>query len=132
MAANIDQVFVVFAHEPAPQALLLDSYLVAMAYLGFATVLLLNKVDLVTTETAPLSEGLFRFYEQLGYPIIRVSSLTGEGLAELEARLKDHRSIFVGQSGVGKSSLINHILPKLDLAVGIVSEKTHQGSHTTT
>jgi ribosome biogenesis GTPase len=71
-------------------------------------------------------------YARLGYQVLELSASSGAGLGELQAALKDHISVFVGQSGVGKSSLINALLPGIDLRVGALSDASGQGTPTTT
>ena len=71
-------------------------------------------------------------YRQLGYPVLEVSAHHGDGMQQLQAQLDGHISVFVGQSGVGKSSLVNSLLPEVNLRVGPLSEISGQGTHTTT
>lgn len=133
VASNIDQIVVVVAPLPEPHANLIDRYLVAAATVDIEPVILLNKTDLLENN-ADLREqidDLLAIYPTLGYRILHTSSLTG-GLAELHAALEDRTSVFVGQSGVGKSSLVNALLPEADLRVGGLSESTSRGTHTTT
>ncbi len=134
IAANIDQLFLVLAPEPEAHSLLIDRYLVAAELAGITPVLLLNKADLFKTlpEASERLKQLTQRYVQLGYPLMHTSHLQPDSLEALSAQLKDRISVFVGQSGVGKSSLINHWLPDIDLAVGALSEETRKGRHTTT
>jgi ribosome biogenesis GTPase len=133
VAANIDQIMVVIAPLPTPHANLVDRYLVAAENVGIEPVILLNKTDLLAGDDtlAQDMEDLLAPYPKLGYRVMYTSSKTG-GLDELQATLAERTSVFVGQSGVGKSSLINELLPGVDLRVGALSDSTGKGTHTTT
>ena len=131
IAANIDQVFIVVAHKPELNEGLIDRYLVAAENSHLKPVILLNKIDLFTEkEFADLKQRL-QLYQDIGYPVIYTSAKKEDGLNSLTKLLKDNNNIFVGQSGVGKSSLINTIL-KSDARIGEISEATGKGKHTTT
>ena len=131
VAANIDQILIVFAVEPAPHANLIDRYLVAAEATGIAPVLVLNKIDLLPAHGGALRDLLAR-YESLGYPVVTTTTEREDGLAALQARLAGRTSVFVGQSGVGKSSLIDRLLPDEELRIGALSKDTRKGTHTTT
>ncbi|QCF26625.1 small ribosomal subunit biogenesis GTPase RsgA [Hydrocarboniclastica marina] len=132
VAANIDQILLVIAPEPEPHANLIDRYLVAAEVTGIPPVLLLNKADLAEAKSASIV-GLLQGYEQLGYQVLRTSARQPEELvAQLGPWLKDRTSVFVGQSGVGKSSLIQQLMPGEDIRVGALSEGQRKGTHTTT
>lgn len=133
IAANIDQILVVIAPFPEPHANLIDRYLVASEAVGIEPVLLLNKSDLLDLDPALRArmQALLALYPTLGYRLLEVSSLSGS-LAQLDETLRDRISIFVGQSGVGKSSLVNALLPAAGLRVGALSELRQKGVHTTT
>lgn len=132
VAANIDQIVVVFAPYPEPHGNLIDRYLVAAHALGIPTLLLLNKVDRVDSSNAETIEQLLAIYRDLAYPMLQVSTKRESGLEPLKSALAGRISVFVGQSGVGKSSLINALLPGVDTRVGDLSELTQKGTHTTT
>lgn len=132
VAANVDQLVIVFAVEPTPYTNLIDRYLVAAEQHGLQPLLLLNKADLLRTPEHDWLQQWLADYAALGYRTLRLSADRGEGLEPLHEALKDHVSVFVGQSGVGKSSLINALLPGVDLRVGALSESTGKGTHTTT
>lgn len=132
VAANIDNIIIVFSPLPAPHQDLLDRYLVAAEAAGITPVLLLNKTDLLDDSNRENIEQLVSLYEKLGYPLLRCSTKDGSGMAALKAFLKSRTCVFVGQSGVGKSSLINHLLPENRAEVAPVSEKSGLGQHTTT
>ncbi|GHE20461.1 small ribosomal subunit biogenesis GTPase RsgA [Halomonas urumqiensis] len=131
VAANIDQLLIVFAVEPAPHANLIDRYLVAAEATGIAPVLVLNKIDLLPDAGGELRDLLGR-YEALGYPVVASTTAGEAGLDALHARLAGRTSVFVGQSGVGKSSLIDRLLPDEELRIGELSKDSRKGTHTTT
>lgn len=132
VAANIDFIVIVIAVEPYAHANLIDRYLVAAEASDIEPVLLLNKADLLDDENRQRLEPLLEQYRSLGYRTLQASTASSHGLDELKALLADHISVFVGQSGVGKSSLINSLLPGTDLRVGALSEQSRKGRHTTT
>ncbi|RUR57195.1 small ribosomal subunit biogenesis GTPase RsgA [Vreelandella populi] len=131
VAANIDQILIVFAVEPAPHPNLIDRYLVAAEATGIAPVLVLNKIDLLPEDGGELGKLLER-YRALGYPVVRTTTANEEGLEPLRQQLESRTSVFVGQSGVGKSSLIDLLLPDESLRIGALSEDSRKGTHTTT
>ncbi|MFP8966355.1 small ribosomal subunit biogenesis GTPase RsgA [Pokkaliibacter sp. CJK22405] len=132
VAANIDLIVITFAPEPTPYANLIDRYLVAAELSNIRAVLLLNKTDLVNDSNSESLERLKHRYTSIGYKVLEASTRSSEGLAELQQELDQQISVFVGQSGVGKSSLINALLPGVDLRVGALSEASRKGTHTTT
>jgi ribosome biogenesis GTPase len=133
IAANIDQILVVIAPFPEPHGNLIDRYLVAAEAVDIEPVLVLNKTDLLEQDPALQArmDELLALYPTLGYRLLRTCSHSG-GLEELHQALQGRISIFVGQSGVGKSSLVNALLPEADLRVGPLSELRQTGTHTTT
>lgn len=132
IAANVDLLVVVFAPLPTPYTNLIDRYLIAAQYSGIRPLLLLNKLDLVDEHNEQEITELLTVYRELNYQVLEVSTLMPETIAVLQSMLNNYTSVFVGQSGVGKSSLINTLLPDADLRVGALSEITNKGSHTTT
>ena len=131
VAANIDRIFVVIAPHPLTAPGLIDRYLVAAETISVRPILLVNKADLIDNNDSPISE-LTTLYRNIGYQVILTSTQSERGLTALKQELVQHTSIFVGQSGVGKSSLINSLLPGTDLRTAAVSEATGKGTHTTT
>jgi ribosome biogenesis GTPase len=129
VAANIDIVFVVFAVEPSCDFLLVDQYLAICENRNINAALVLNKTDL--TQSAEIEQELLD-YKKLGYTLYRVSATTANGLDELKQALKGQVSILAGQSGVGKSSLTNAIIPDKELKTNTISATTKHGRHTTT
>ncbi|AQQ66454.1 ribosome biogenesis GTPase RsgA [Microbulbifer agarilyticus] len=132
VAANIDRILIVIAPYPEPFANAIDRYLVAAETTGIQPLLLLNKIDLIDDSNREHLENLLHPYPGLGYPVLKLSTKTGEGLDKLLETLAEGTSVFVGQSGVGKSSLINGLLPSADARTGALSEATGKGTHTTT
>jgi ribosome biogenesis GTPase len=136
IAANLDQVLIVVAARPLPSRDLMERYLLAVHSLGIEPVIVWNKTDLDVEpdEGAAGARVLAHMpeYEALGYTVIRTSCKAEPGIRGLEPILKDRTSILVGQSGVGKSSLINRLLPDLQIQTGALSSATGKGTHTTT
>ena len=130
LVANVDQVvFVVSLVEPELKPHLIDRYLASAEQGGIQPILCLNKSDLI--EPAQY-QPLIGLYSQLGVPVLLTSAAGGAGIARLRDRLRGRETVFSGQSGVGKSSLLNAIQPGLGLRVREVSEATQKGKHTTT
>lgn len=132
IAANIDYIVLVIASEPEPHANLINRYLVAAESVEIEPLILLNKVDLLTEQTRAQMDELLSIYPKIGYQVLEASTKNQDGLTDLKNVLKDRTSVFVGQSGVGKSSLINVLLPGVDLKVGELSKARAKGTHTTT
>ena len=132
VAANIDRIVIVVAPYPEPHGNLIDRYLVAAETLDIQPIILLNKVDRLDESNRQRLEEMQSRYTQLGYEWLNASTKTEQGLSQLTNYLADYTSVFVGQSGVGKSSLINMLLPHENLKVGPLSEINQQGTHTTT
>ena len=130
VAANIDRLAIVVAPEPEPFPLLLDRYLVAAEDAGIEPLILLNKADLVEAARSVLER--LQVYARIGYRLLTVCAHATNGLAALESCLAGHTTAFVGQSGVGKSSLINALLPAEQLRIGELSDAVAKGRHTTT
>ena len=136
IAANLDQVLIVLAPRPLPSRDLLERYLLAVHSLDIEPIIVVNKSELpiADDESAAGANVLRRIpeYRELGYTVIQTSCKQAPGISELEPELKGRTSILVGQSGVGKSSLINRLLPDLDIQTGALSSATGKGTHTTT
>ena len=128
VAANISLIVVVFAVLPDPAPTLIDRYLVACADADIPVLLVLNKTDLLKDQD-PLLQ-LVQEYRDLGYEVMLTQS-NGD-LSQLQQRIDGETVAFVGQSGVGKSSLINTIIPNADQKTNIISENSALGQHTTT
>jgi ribosome biogenesis GTPase / thiamine phosphate phosphatase len=136
IAANLDQALIVVAARPLPSLDLLERYLLAVHSLGIKPVIVYNKTELEVPadETANGAVVLAHMpdYSALGYSVVHTSCKTAPGIAALRPVLRDRTSIFVGQSGVGKSSLINQLIPDLRIQTGSLSLATGKGAHTTT
>jgi ribosome biogenesis GTPase / thiamine phosphate phosphatase len=131
IAANIDQIFIVIAPYPEAHANLIDRYLIAAHAIDLEPVIIINKADAIDEKIKSKMDLLETTYRELDYQVLKISAKTESGLNELKQALNQKTSVFVGQSGVGKSSLINALIPDAQLRVGNLSEK-HQGTHTTT
>ncbi len=129
VAANIDTIFVVFATEPECDFLLLDQYLAICENCNINAALIFNKIDKPYPNRLELELG---YYQSLGYRLYKVSARENIGITELQQVLCRQTGMFAGQSGVGKSSLTNAILPDKNLRINSVSEITRHGRHTTT
>lgn len=131
LAANITQLLIVLAPEPPPSQYLVDQYLVAAENIGVRVLIALNKKDLLCNREANLFGRDFQHYGRIGYPVILISAKSDHGLDPLNQHLQGETSILVGQSGVGKSSLVKALLPDLEIQVGRLSEASGTGRHTT-
>ena len=124
--ANIDQVIITIATaQPAFNAGLLDRFLVLIAYENIPVIICVNKSDIAKPDDS------FTPYVMAGYPLVYTSVATNEGLNSLRAHMAGKINVFAGPSGVGKSSLINALSPKLTLITGEISKKLGRGKHTT-
>lgn len=127
VAANLTQLLVVAASTPAPDWSLVDRYLAAAELLGISALVVFNKVDLCDALPVELDT-----YRALAYTVCQTSAKMADGLPPLQAAMLGERSVMVGQSGVGKSSLINALLGNARQSVGALTGKGEQGRHTTT
>ncbi len=128
LLANPDQAMLVFAcAQPNPRLRMLDRFLVVAEKQRIPAIIVANKIDLIGKKKA---KAIFDLYRPLGYPLIYTSAKTGEGVKELGRQLKGKISAMAGPSGVGKSSLLNRLQPRLGLAVDEVGA-ANKGKHTT-
>lgn len=132
IAANIDQIIIVSSIVPTLSPHIIDRYLVACEDVQIQPVIVINKMELLDEEDREMVIDLLTVYHDIGYKVLLTSCVTGEGIADLAQLLTDNISVFVGQSGVGKSSLVNQLLPEADEVVGDVSQNSGLGTHTTT
>ncbi len=132
VAANVNQIVIVSSILPELSLNIIDRYLIASETLEIKPFIVLNKIDLLDEQEIIAVKETLSLYEKIGYKVLLVSRESGAGLPELKHALKDKINIFVGQSGVGKSSLVNALLPELDIEEGAVSENSGLGQHTTT
>ncbi|MFC5453111.1 ribosome small subunit-dependent GTPase A [Paenibacillus aestuarii] len=138
--ANVNLVVLVFAvTEPVLNLQLLDKFLVHIENTGIDVLLCFTKRDLLTDDHAPESkemtvselERITRLYEGIGYDVLTTSSKLHEGVEAISQRLKGAVSVFAGQSGVGKSSLLNEMISGVDLETNAISQRLGRGKHTT-
>ncbi|KXJ49264.1 MAG: ribosome biogenesis GTPase RsgA [Cycloclasticus sp. Phe_18] len=132
VAANLDQIVAILAVKPNIDPLLLDQYLIVSEFQGIRPLIVLNKVDLLDEKSRQNTDELILLYRSLDYEVIEVSAVDKTGLDTLRERLKDQTSILVGQSGVGKSTITNALLPDLDIQTKALSTASGLGKHTTT
>lgn len=134
IAANIDQaLLVVSLVEPPTSTTFIDRFLATAEAYAVPAIIAINKIDLITEdEDRQLLDAVKYLYESIGYRVVCVSARTGEGLDELRRVLRDKVTLFSGNSGVGKSSLINDLIPGLDLRTAEISAAHGVGMHTTT
>ena len=127
--ANADMAMLVFAcTNPEPSLRMLDRFLVVIERAHIPAVIVVNKIDICGAETARTK---FSLYEDAGYEVLYVSAETGEGVEEMGSRLAGKITTLAGPSGVGKSSLINRILPGVKLETADVGQESGKGRHTT-
>lgn len=134
IASNLDQaVLVATLTNPETSTTFIDRFLATAEAYQVPAVLAFNKIDLLNTDALRLQQQeLKALYENIGYPVITMSAATGEGADELRSLLADKISLLSGNSGVGKSSIINLLVPDAQVRVGDVSHTHHKGMHTTT
>ena len=134
IAANLDQaVLVATLFNPETSTTFIDRFLATAEAYQVPAVITFNKVDLLSTdESRQYLDELKTMYESIGYPVITMSATTGEGADALREQLSGKMSLLSGNSGVGKSSIINLLVPDAHVRVGDVSQTHHKGMHTTT
>lgn len=131
--ANVDKIVVVTAwHEPEFSHLILDGILAEVEFFEVEAVIVFNKMDLVRKREKPKLKRWRRLYEGIGYPVLYTSVVTGEGLETLKEAIRGNLVVLAGQSGVGKSSLLNALIPEAQRKTEEVSERTGRGRHVTT
>ena len=132
IAANIDRIIIVSAMLPALSLNIIDRYLVVCETARIEPLIVVNKGDLLSQQQENEVEAQLQIYRDIGYQTMIISAQNGKNMEKLSTLLSEGTSIFVGQSGVGKSSLINRILPSVNAVVGSISETSGLGQHTTT
>ena len=133
IAANVDQaVLIATVNFPVTSTTFIDRFLASAEAYRIPVVLVLNKTDLMDEDDLRLQEMMATLYENIGYTCLQVSAEPGMGLDQLKALLKDKISVFSGNSGVGKSTLLNRLIPGLSLRTAEISEAHKMGMHTTT
>lgn len=134
IAANVDQAaLIVTLSHPVTSTTFIDRFLATAEAYRVPAIVVVNKIDLLTdADDAELLEGVKYLYESIGYPVVKISAATGEGIEELRAILNGKITLLSGNSGVGKSTIINDLIPGLDVATGEISATHDTGMHTTT
>lgn len=131
IAANIDQLIVTSSWLPRPIWGLVDRYLIAAQQLEADAIIIINKRDLEQQQATAADYNALQDYRDIGYSVISINAYTGEGVDELRELMGSKTNIFVGRSGVGKSSIAQHFLPNVELLVNEISQ-SGEGQHTTT
>ncbi|NEU29419.1 ribosome small subunit-dependent GTPase A [bacterium LRH843] len=130
--ANVDQAILVFSSlEPDFSPLLLDRFLVHIEANGLKAVIIISKIDLLTEQLREKIELFKQHYEQIGYPVLLTSTINEDGIDLVIPYLKEKVSVVAGQSGVGKSSLLNSLKPELEIETNEISTHLGRGKHTT-
>lgn len=133
LASNLDQtVLVATLVNPMTSTTFIDRFLATAQAYGVPAILVINKIDLLAGEDAHYLQAVTHLYKTIGYPVVPMSTKTGEGVEELKLLLNDKITLLSGNSGVGKSSIINLLVPGANLRVGEISDVHHTGMHTTT
>ncbi len=133
LASNLDQtVLVATLVNPVTSTTFIDRFLATAQAYGVPAILVINKIDLLAGEDAHYWQAVTHLYKTIGYPVVPMSTKTGEGVEELKLLLNDKITLLSGNSGVGKSSIINLLVPGANLRVGEISDVHHTGMHTTT
>ena len=133
IAANLDRaLLVVSLTEPATSTTFIDRFLATAEAYQVPVTIVINKTDLYTDELAEYYEAIKYLYESIGYEVLGVSATTGDGVDRVRDVISKGITLFSGNSGVGKSSLINALIPGLELRTANVSTSHHTGMHTTT
>ena len=133
IAANIDHaLLIVTLCSPTTPREFVDRFLVTCEAYKVPVTIVLGKADLIDAQTKEEAEEFTAIYNDAGYRVIRLSSVTGEGIDEIRSMLRNHTTLVAGNSGVGKSTLIGEIDPTIDIRIGEISDSHQQGKHTTT
>ena len=133
IAANLDLcMLVVTVNYPETSTIFIDRFLASAEAYRVPVALIFNKTDLYSEDELRYLDGLINLYTHIGYPCFRISALNNKGINEIKEELKGKITLFSGHSGVGKSTLINAILPEANLKTGEISTAHNKGMHTTT
>ena len=133
IAANVDQaLLIVTVNYPQTSTIFIDRFLATAEAYSVPVVLVFNKNDILTTEERHYQEMMVKLYSNIGYTCLIISATTGQGIEELTPLLQGKITLLSGNSGVGKSTLINRILPDANLRTSAISDAHNTGMHTTT
>ena len=133
IAANVDMCFlIVTIQQPETPLQFIDRFLASAEAYSVPVTLIFNKIDIVTEEWQDYLNGVINLYETVGYPCRKISATTGEGVEALRSELQGKITLLSGNSGVGKSTLINALFPHLNLRTSEISDAYETGKHTTT
>ncbi|MDO6461148.1 ribosome small subunit-dependent GTPase A [Granulosicoccaceae sp. 1_MG-2023] len=132
VAANLKQLAIVSAIKPGVETLLIDQYAAAAELAGIEPVIVVNKSDLLDEPARREMQAMLSVYQQIGYRTAMIDCKSDAGIRPLQRLLRDQISMLVGQSGVGKSSIVQKLFPDLEIQVGALSEASGSGAHTTT
>ena len=133
IAANVDQaVLIITVNYPVTSTTFIDRFLASAEAYRVPVLLVFNKSDLLDEDDLRLQQMMCDLYENIGYTCLQVSATTGQGLDSLQEQIRDKISVFSGNSGVGKSTLLNQLIPGVCLRTAEISEAHQMGTHTTT
>ncbi len=133
LAANLDQcLLIVTVNHPVTTTTFIDRFLATAEAYSIPVVIVFNKTDLYDEDDNMMLHGMIRLYETVGYQCLAVSAKTGEGMDEVLSLLRGNVTLVSGNSGVGKSTFINRLIPGLDLKTNDISDAYNTGKHTTT
>lgn len=133
IAANLDQaILIITIKNPVTSTTFIDRFLATAEAYHIPTILVFNKIDLLDSENEAYVNALIHLYESIGYQCLKMTATQGNGIAELQNTLAGKISLLSGNSGVGKSTIINQIVPNSSAKTGEISNSHHKGMHTTT
>ena len=133
IAANLDQaILIITIKNPVTSTTFIDRFLATAEAYHIPTILVFNKIDLLDSENEAYVNALIHLYESIGYQCLKMTAIQGNGIAELQNTLAGKISLLSGNSGVGKSTIINQIVPNSSAKTGEISNSHHKGMHTTT
>jgi ribosome biogenesis GTPase len=133
LAANLDQaLLIVTINNPVTSTIFIDRFLASAEAYRIPVKIIINKIDTLSDEDNAYTDALIHLYESIGYPCRKVSATRGDGIEALKEEMKDKITLFSGHSGVGKSTLINILIPGMNAKTGNISDYHQKGMHTTT